>query len=74
MSGTINIVSKTQRLIVDIPTRSVFVMNAGPVGPPGMTAPLESRIDDLETIISQLNTRVAELEVIVHKRKKPRRE
>jgi len=61
MSGTINIVQRTQRLIVDIPTRSVFVMNAGPVGPPGMTR----NIDDLEIIVSQLNTRVAELEIRV---------
>jgi len=61
MSGTINIVQKTQRLIVDIPTRSVFVMNAGPAGPPGMTR----NIDDLEVIVAQLNTRIAELEVRV---------
>ena len=65
MSGPINIVQKTQRLIIDIPTRSVFVMNAGPVGPPGMTYNIEDRFEQLEILIGMLNTRIAQVEVRV---------
>lgn len=65
MSGSINVVHKTQRLIVDIPTRSVYVLNAGPVGPPGMTTDINQRFDDQEALIGLLSTRIAELEVRV---------
>lgn len=38
-SREINVVSKTQRIIVDIPTKSVAVISAGPQGPPGAIGP-----------------------------------
>lgn len=65
MSGTINVVQRTQRLVVDIPTRSVFVISAGPVGPPGMTTDIQARFDEQESLIALLSTRIAELEVRV---------
>ena len=65
MSASINVINRTQRLIVDIPTRSVYVVNAGPVGPPGMTSDINQRFNDQEALIGLLSTRIAELEVRV---------
>jgi len=36
----ITVVSRTQKIIVDMSTGSVSVINAGPQGPPGFSLPL----------------------------------
>lgn len=35
----INVVHRTQRLIIDMPTRTVVIINAGPPGPTGPPGP-----------------------------------
>lgn len=39
MSGEVNVIQRTQRLIVDMPTRTVAVISAGPIGPTGPQGP-----------------------------------
>lgn len=59
----INIVQKTQRLIIDMPSRSVSIINAGPQGPPGPISGIsQSEFDTLVTRVTALEARVLELE------------
>jgi hypothetical protein len=59
----INVVQRTQRLIVDMPTRSVAVINTGPPGPAGPVSGItQGEFDALALQVVELEARIAALE------------
>lgn len=56
MSG-ISPISQTQRIVMNPPSRAVAVINAGPMGPRGLTGP--SEINTVLTVNGQILTRTA---------------
>lgn len=59
----INVVQRTQRLIVDMPTRSVAVISSGPPGPPGPVSGItQGEFDALELKVVELEARLEALE------------
>lgn len=64
MSADIVIIAKTQRIIVDAPSRSVTMVMAGPQGPVGQVSSgqLAAAVSDLQDQIDALDSRVTALE------------
>jgi hypothetical protein len=50
VSTTVQVLSATQRIVVDPATSSVSVVNAGPVGPPGASGAFSDAVRS-ETIV-----------------------
>lgn len=55
-AGPVKVISRTQRLIVNPSTKAVAVVNAGPMGPRGLTGPTD--VDTVLTADGQLLTRI----------------
>lgn len=59
----INVIQRTQRLIVDMPTRTVAVINAGPPGPAGPVSGItQGEFDALVARVAVLEAKVDALE------------
>lgn len=59
----INVIQRTQRLIVDMPTRTVAIISAGPPGPAGPVSGItQGEFDALALQVVELEARIEALE------------